>query len=140
MSRKSVPTGFSSSRIVSIGVPSVAECPASATKSAPLSTSTTANLPLGNGPSARGDRAPAGGGSTSRTIAAAWLCAISCAKVSDTAEQNGQASTCRACPTSMPKPSMSRITRSTNEFLMTPSLAGNVVATHRRAVNGTGRA
>jgi len=35
--------------------------------------------------------ADAGGGSTSRAITAAWLCAISCAKVSDTAEQNGQA-------------------------------------------------
>ena len=37
----------------------------------------------------------------SRTIAAVWLCAISCAKVSDTAEQNGQAVARCVCPTSI---------------------------------------
>ena len=86
-----MPTGFSSSMIVSIGLGSAAVRPASATRSAPLITSTTSNVPLGSGPSARGDRALAGGGSMSLAITAAWLCAISCANVSDTAEQNGQA-------------------------------------------------
>ena len=91
MSRKSDPTGFSSSMIVSIGLPSAPSSPASSTSGAPLSTSTTANFPFGSGPSARGESEPAAGGSTSLAITAAWLCAISCAKVSDTAEQNGQA-------------------------------------------------
>jgi hypothetical protein len=48
-------------------------------------------LPFGSGPSAVGKRAEAVGGSTSLAITAASLCAISCAKVSDTAEQNGHA-------------------------------------------------
>ena len=43
-------------------------------------TSTTSNFPLGSGPSDRGDSDPAAGGSTSRAITAAWLCAISCAR------------------------------------------------------------
>ncbi|NCY03484.1 MAG: hypothetical protein EBX36_11405, partial [Planctomycetia bacterium] len=50
------------------------------------------------------DSAPAGGGSTSLTITAAWLWAISWAKVSETAEQNGHAGTCRAWPASIPIP------------------------------------
>ena len=105
MSRKSEPTGFSSSMIVSIGFAEEPVSPASSTSGAPLSTSTTSNLPLGRGPSARGESAPAAGGSTSRAITAAWLCAISCAKVSDTAEQNGQAST----RTGRPRRAASRI-------------------------------
>ena len=51
---------------------------------------------MGSGPSARGVRAPAGGGSTSRAMTAAWLCSISWAKVSETAEQKGQARAGRA--------------------------------------------
>jgi hypothetical protein len=77
MSRKSVPTGFSSSMIVSIGVASPPVRPASATRSPPLSTSTTSNFPLGSGPSAVGASNAAGGDSISLAITAAWLCAIS---------------------------------------------------------------
>ena len=77
MSKKSVPTGFSSSMIVSIGVVSPPVRPASATRSPPLSTSTTANFPLGSGPSAVGASNAAGGDSISLAITAAWLCAIS---------------------------------------------------------------
>jgi hypothetical protein len=61
---------------------------------------------------------PAGGGSVSRTIAAAWLCAISCAKVSETAEQNGQASTCRACPANTPMQIRTAIHGRKHMFLM----------------------
>jgi hypothetical protein len=46
---------------------------------------------LGSGPSARGESDAAAGGSTKRAITATWLWAISCAKVSETAEQNGHA-------------------------------------------------
>jgi hypothetical protein len=78
-----------------------------------LSTSTTANFPFGSGPSAVGASVAAGGDSTSRAITAAWLCAISCAKVSETAEQNGQA-TAEAAPATV----TSRITNATTMVLM----------------------
>ena len=76
MSKNSVPTGLSSSRMVSSRRASGPSSPAASTAAAPLSTSTTSNFPLGSGPSAVGASNAAGGDSISLAILAALLPAL----------------------------------------------------------------